>query len=239
MGKEGFRQLRGAYSAAWATRVRLADASGDVLLAQLRQHGLHEFADAGIGRDLILGFWQRGVPPDRLQREFRRAVSGLAVTALTEMAGSAREVWRFFRDQEWEALDLSWLDLPVGHRRLTEARHSNDLLLRWFHPSVDEASLELALDEEASEVLRRCRVLPSASRSNWFEAPAWLKPEDQEPHAEVMVGTTRIGRTRVPERAWSALKAEQARNVYADGALFLAMDETSGAAVELKCYLPR
>ncbi len=238
MAEEDFTQLRDAYSAAWEVRERTADDSPAILFNTLSARGLDEFSDPGPGRDLMQSFWQRGVTPDRLRAEFRRAVPGLAWTAVKGLAKSAVEVMGYLRGMEWESVDLSWLDLPDGHRKLSDHRHAHDLVLRWLHPWVDQVPLELRIDESADEVINRCLQLPSANRRDSSEAPVWLRLEAESPDAEVMVGRARIGWTSLPGPAWDDLKHEEQRGVYADGSVFLE-GPPGRVRTELSCYVPR
>ncbi len=127
------------------------------------------------------------------------------------------------------------MDLPEGYRKLSDARKSNDLVLRWLHPPVDKVALDLRVDEAAATAIGRCRQFPSANRHGWGEAYCWLLPDDP-PNVQVMVGHERIGWTTVPDHAWPVLKREEQRGIYADGSVLL---DHYGAQIELVCYLPR
>ena len=237
MAEADFKKLHDAYSAAWEVRERTADDSPAILFNTLSASGLDEFSDPGPGRDLMQSFWQRGVRPDRLRAEVKRALPGLAWAALKGFAQSTREIIRIFRGTEWESVDLSWLDLPEGHRELSDHRHAHDLVLRWLHPRVDQVPLELRIDEAAEDVINRCLQLPSANRRDWSEAPVWLQLGAESPDAEVMVGRTRIGWTSLPGPAWGDLKQEEHQGVHADGSVFL-QGPPWRVRAELSCYLP-
>jgi len=61
--------LRAAYRAAWSDRQATGDTSDDVLLRQLRLHGV-DLSPARAGAlETTLGFWRRGVTPRRLTWE--------------------------------------------------------------------------------------------------------------------------------------------------------------------------
>lgn len=226
-------RLRDAYAAAWETRQRTGDDTPAFLIEQLAASGLDDFSSPGPGRDFVLSLWERGVPPAALERELRRAVPGIAWTALRSLARSAVEIGRVFR--EGGRLDLSWMDLPEGHRKLSDAHKANDLVLRWLHPPVDKVALDLRVDEAAATAIRRCRQFPSANRHGWGEAYCWLLPDDP-PNVQVMVGHERIGWTTVPDHAWPVLKREEQRGIYADGSVLL---DHHGAQIEVVCFLPR
>ena len=181
----------------------------------------------------MLSLWERGVPPEALKRELRRAVPGIAWTALGSVGRSALEIARVFH--EGGRLDFSWMDLPDGYRRLSDARKANDLVLRWLHPRVDKVALDLRVDEAAAGLVGRCRQFPSANRDGWAEAYCWLLPEDL-PNVQVMVGRDRIGWAAVSGDGWHELKREEQRRIYADGSVFL---HHCGPEIELVCYLPR
>ena len=142
------------------------------------------------------------MPPEALERELRRAVPEFASTALKSLAASAAEIARVFR--EGGRLDFSWMDLPEGHRKLSDARKANDLVLRWLHPPVAKVALDLRVDEAAATTIERCRRFPSANRDGWAEAYCWLLP-DASPNVQVMVGKERIGWATVPDNAWASL----------------------------------
>jgi hypothetical protein len=129
-------RLRDAYAAAWETRQQTGDASPVVLIEHLAGSGLDVFSGPGPGRDFVVSLWGRGVPPEALEREIRRAVPGIAWTALGSIARSGVEVVRVFG--EGGRLDFSWMDLPEGYRKLSDARKANDLVLRWLHRPVDK-----------------------------------------------------------------------------------------------------
>jgi hypothetical protein len=185
------------------------------------------------GRDFVVSLWERGVPPEALEREIRRAVPGIAWTALGSIARSGVEVVRVFG--EGGRLDFSWMDLPEGYRKLSDARKANDLVLRWLHRPVDKVALDLRVDDAAAAVIGRCRQFPSANRNSWAEAYFWLLPDDP-PNVQVMVGKERIGWATVPDQAWTLLKREEQRRNYADGSVFL---DHYRARIELVCFLPR
>jgi hypothetical protein len=225
-------RLRDAYAAAWATRQRTEDDSPDLLIEHLAAAG-EVFSSPGPSRDFVVSLWERGVPPEALDAEVRRALPGVAGAALGSLARSAVEMARVFR--EGGRLDLSWMDLPEGHRKLSDARKANDLVLRWLHPRVDKVALDLRLDEAAAAAIGRCRQLPSPNRDGWAEAYCWLLP-DRPPNVQVMVGEERIGWSTVPDHVWPLLEREEHRRIYADGSVFL---DHAGARIELVCFLPR
>ena len=233
MSDRDLGRLRDAYTAAWELREQTGDASTVVLIEQLAASGNEVFTSPGPGRDFVVSLWERGVPPEALERELRGAAPGFAWTALNSLATSAAEIARVFR--EGGRLDFSWMDLPEGYRKLSEARKANDLVLRWLHQPVDKVALDLRVDDAAAAVIRRCREFPSANRNGWAEAYCWLLPDDPA-NVQVMVGKERIGWAIVPEQAWTALKGEEQRRIYADGSVFL---DHYGAQIKLVCFLPR
>lgn len=230
---EDLGRLRDAYVAAWETRQQTGDDSPALLVERLAASRLEVFSAPGPGRDLMLSLWERGVPPEALERELRRAAPGMALTALRAVGRSAREIAIVFH--EGGQLDFSWMDLPGGKRKLSDARKVNDLVLRWLHPRVDEVALDLRVDEAAADLIGRCRQFPSANRDGWAEAYCWLLPEDG-PNVQVMIGMERIGWAQVPDDRWPELKREEQRRVYSDGSVFL---HHYGPEIELVCYLPR
>lgn len=235
MTEKNLGRLRAAYAAAWDTRQQTGDDSPGVLIENLDAPGLEVFSRPGPGRDLVLSLWERGVPPEALERRFRRALPGIAWTAAGSLARSAVEIVRFLRGGRWERLDLSWLELPEGYRRLSDARKANDLVLRWLHAPVDKVALELRVDDAAGAAIERCRQVPSANRRGWAEAYCWLLPDDPS-NAQVMVGEERIGWTTVPDPVWALLKREEQRRIYADGSVLFDHD---GPQIDLVCFLPR
>lgn len=228
-----FEQLRDAYASAWESRQRTGDDSPATLLEELTRRGLKPFGKPGPLRDLLLSLWGREVPPAALDREIRRALPGIAWTTVGSMAKASVEMARILLAGHWEHVDLSWQDMPEGHRKLSDARKANDLVLRWLHKPVDKITLDVHVDNTV--VIERCRKVPSANRDGWAEAACWLQPQ-RPPEVEVMVGKERIGRTVVPDRVWDALKREEERRIYADGSLFL---NDYGPQIELVCFLPR
>lgn len=226
-------RLRDAYAVAWETRQQTGDDSPAVLMGTLAASGIAVFSSPGPSRDFVLSLWERGVPPEALERELRRAVPGVARTALGSLARSGVAIVRVFR--EGSRLDYSRMDLPEGCRKLSDARKANDLVLRWLHPPVDNAALELRVDDAAAAAIRRCREFPSPNRDGWAEAYCWLLPDDP-PIVQVMVGKERVGWATVPDRVWLVLEREEQRRIYADGSVFL---DHYGSAIELVCYLPR
>lgn len=233
MSEEDLGRFRDAYAAAWQRRQQTGDDSPAVLIGQLAASDIEVFSSPVPGRDFVVSLWERGVPPEALEREFRRVVPGFAWTALKSLATSAAEIARVF--DEGGRLDFSWMDLPEGYRKLSDARKANDLVLRWLHPAVDKVALDLRVDDAAAAVIGRCRQFPSANRNGWAEAYCWLLPDDPL-NAHVMVGKERIGWASVPDRVWTVLRREEQRRVYADGSVFL---DHSGAQIELVCFLPR
>jgi hypothetical protein len=164
-------------------------------------------------------------------------VPDLAWAAVKGLAGTGRELGRLFRDLEWQEVDMSWLELPPGHVKLTVHRHSNDLLRRWFHPRVKEIELLVDVDPAAHETVERCRFLPSANRDGWFEVPVWLRLESQPSRAEIMVGETRLGWTLVPDDSWNKLQQQANNHVFADGSLFFDVHDDARPP-ELKVSVP-
>jgi hypothetical protein len=230
---EDLGRLRDAYAAAWEMRQQTGDDSPALLIERLTASRLEFFSTPGPGRDLMLSLWERGVRPEALERELRRAVPGMARKALGAVGRSVLEIGRVFH--EGGRLDFSWMDLPVGYRKLSDVRKANDLVLRWLHPPVDKVALDLRVDEAAAELIGRCRRFPSANRDGWAETYCWLLLEEPS-NVQVMVGRERIGWATVPDHAWPVLKDEEQRRVYADGSVFLYY---YGAEIELVCYLPR
>jgi hypothetical protein len=228
-----FEQLRDAYATAWESRQRTRDDSPATLLEELTRRGLEAFEKPGPLRDLLLSLWDRAVPPTELDREIRRALPGIAWTAVGSMAKATVEVARILVAGHWEQVDLSWQDMPEGHRKLSDARKANDLVLRWLHKPVDKITLDIHVDNTVA--IERCREAPSANRDGWAEAHCWLQPHEL-PTVEVKVGKEHVGWTVVPDRVWDALKREEKRRIYADGSLLL---NYYGPQIELVCYLPR
>jgi hypothetical protein len=216
-------------------RQRTDDASPAVLIEALAASGMGALDHPGPVRDLMLSLWERGVPPEALETELRRAFPGMAWTAVRSLAQSAVEVVKFFREGGWERIDASWQDMPEDHRKLSEVRKANDLVLRWLNLPVDKLALDLRAEAAAASTIERCREVPSPNRDGWAEAYCWLLP-DVSPDVQVMVGKQRIGWSTVSEPVWDVLKREEQRRVYADGSVFL---DFYGPKSELVCYLPR
>jgi hypothetical protein len=228
-------RLRDAYATAWTARQESGDTSPALLAEALAASELDVFNRPGPGRDLMLTLWERGVPPEALERELRRALPGMAWTTARSFAKSAVEIIKLFGEGGWERIDSTWQDMPECHRRLSEARKANDLVLRWLHAPVDKVPLDLRVDADAAAVMERCREVPSPNRKGWAEACCWLVPE-ASPDVRVMVGKERIGWSTVSHPVWHALKREEQRRIYADGSVFL---DHYGPQIDLVCYLPR
>jgi len=237
---EDLKRLQDVYTRAWEERDRSGSTDDETLVAQLRAHELDAFADVGPLRDVVLGAWHRSVPPSGLDRALRRAAPGLALIGIKGLATTAWEIKKLLRGTEWTWVDTSWLDLPPGHQKLTDARHSFDLARRWFYPGVEELSLPVDLDESDDESERLCRTIPSANRAGWYETPVWLRLGSRQGHADVMVGQRRVGHTRLPIPAWRLLEQEARNSTYADGSLLIPWgDDSRSATPELNCYVPK
>lgn len=91
---DDFESLRSAYARAW--EVREQDDATAVLIEQLDSLQSEVFSGPGQGRDLILGLWERRVPPDALREEILRTMPRLAWKALTAMGRATVEVVRQF-----------------------------------------------------------------------------------------------------------------------------------------------
>lgn len=225
-----------AYSAAWATRIAEQDDSFQILLDELVRHGLGEaFGSEGPGQDMMCRIWEKGVPPGKFKFAVRRELPRLALHGAKMLGGAFLEVARLFADSSTETVDLTWMDLPEGHLKLSDDRKAFDLVMRNFHDPVEELELDVMLTDP-SKLLRDRNRLPSPNRRDAYEFSAWLRLTEPCPGAAVMVGEHLVGRTQLPASAWEDLKVEEARGVYADGRLFLPWTREEPT---LQCVVPR
>ena len=142
--------------------------------------------------------------------------------------------------KDGETFDMRWTAMPHGHRALSEARRTNDVVLRHFHRPVELALLPFQPADDINALQRGLQVPPTAVGHD-EQLPVWIRPHDLEPDADVIVGDTQVGFTTLAQAAWKALLAEAERGVYADGALSWGSRSPAngGHAYELRCYLPR
>lgn len=232
-----FADLEAAYSAAWTIRTEQLDASYEVLRGQLFRHGLGDlFGPDRPGEAMIRPIWERGVPPEELSHTLRREIPRIAGGALRAAGRAYWELARLFANTKWEKADLAWMDLPQGHRKLSDDRKAYDLLLRHFHKPVEQIELEVTLHDNSSALGKRFRS-PSANRRDAFELSAWVRLGGHAPDADVMVGSHQVGRVVLPPPVWDDLHVEEARGVHADGRLFFPM---SGELVAtLQSFVPK
>ncbi|MBF4163662.1 hypothetical protein [Nocardioides acrostichi] len=129
-----FDLLRAAYSVAWDTRTHGGDKSFDILSSELRKRGLGDtFVSDGPGRDTMVRIWERGVPPAKLKSALLLEVSRVGFQAVRAIGSAYRSIARLFAGTTWERVDMSHLDMPTGHKKLSEDRKPFDLVLRHFH----------------------------------------------------------------------------------------------------------
>lgn len=128
------------------------------------------------------------------------------------------------------------MDLPPGHRKLSDARKAHDLLLRHFHKPVEQIELEVILNDNSSALGKRFRS-PSPNRRDAFELSAWLRTSGHAPDADVMVGSHHVGRVLLPQPVWNDLQVEEAKDVYADGRLFF--PKSGELVATLKSFVPK
>ena len=238
MDDEGWPQLRDAYVEAWRIRTSTGESTEEVLMEVLRRRGVEaRWVEPGGSNDLLVGFWRKGVPPNRLRRAMVKEIPGL----LRAMASPMREVYRLFRDTE--PVDLSWMEMPDGQRALSDARHEHDLVFRYFHPSVAPVALEFAPDPTGRDVLRHCcDNSPNPDDHEWTRAPVWLRMQGEEPQADVMVGNARVGWSPVPHEAWMSMIEEARAGVVADGTLDVRREPKPDGTVvvgNMRCFLPK
>ena len=232
-GRGSFEDLLEAYAAAWAVRIKHGDHSFAVLRTELDRPGLVGFGADGAGHDILARLWERGVRPEQLKSALRREFPGVALKALKAVGGAYLAIAKMFVGGTWEHEHLSWLEMPSGHRRLSDERKAFDLVLRHFHQPVVEIELGVTLDPTVLD--GRPRV-PSANRTDSYELPAWMRPSEESPRASVMVGELEVGETEVPATVWQDLTMEAANNVYADGSLFLPI--TGEGPTTIECVVP-
>jgi hypothetical protein len=75
MGPDERRRLRADYGEAWARRVREGNTDPELLKAALREADLAaEYVDNEVGWNVAVGFWNDGVPPNKLTGAAFRAL---------------------------------------------------------------------------------------------------------------------------------------------------------------------
>jgi hypothetical protein len=236
VAREAWNRLREAYADAWRHRVRSGDAGDGVLLTALERFEVDPtWSGPGAGRDVLLECWHEAVEPRRLRRALMGKVPSLVGAALAPWV----EVFRLLRDGE--PVDTSWMEMPQGHKALSEARRANDLVLRYLHKRVHRVDLDFTRDPDADELLLGCRAVPPVEDPDWHEAPVWLLMTSEPGQAQVMLGNARLGWCQLRLPAWSALTEEASRGIYADGILPVrgAPDDDATAVVgALRCYVP-
>jgi hypothetical protein len=97
---DDFGQLRDAYTDAWQLRGSGHPDPGELLIAKLDSLEDEVFSGPGPGRDVVLTLFERGVPPDSLRRELKRALPNLALSTVTSLATATRQIAGFLRRQE-------------------------------------------------------------------------------------------------------------------------------------------
>lgn len=152
--------------------------------------------------------------------------------------GVLSQLLELFRDGE--TFDMRWTAMPKGRRALSEARRTNDVVLKHFHRPADLVLLPFEPGDDTTALQRGLQVPPTAAGLD-LELRAWISPHRLEPNADVMVGESKVGSTTLPRAAWKALLTEAARGVYSDGALTRRPPPPAhgGPAYALRCYLPR
>lgn len=139
--------------------------------------------------------WEKGVPPEEFKPAVRREVPRVALHSAKAIGRAYWQVARLLADSPSEEHDLTWMNLPRGHRKLSDDRKAFDVVLRYFHEGVAEVELDVIL-VDPSDVLGERNRFPSPNRPDATES--------------VSLG---------------GLKVEEARGVYADGRLFLPKGE--------------
>jgi hypothetical protein len=185
---------------------------------------------------MMVRIWERGLPPAKLKSALLLEVSRVGFQAVRAIAGAYWSIARLFAGTKWERVDMSHLDMPTGHKKLSEDRKAFDLVLRHFHKPVYEIELEVTLNDQAG-ILNERYQHPSPNRREAFELPAWLRLADQSPDAAVMVGPHIVGLTELPGEAWEDLVVESANDIYADGRLFLPFAGDESASIQ--CVVPK
>jgi hypothetical protein len=88
MGPDERRRLRAAYGEAWAQRIQEGNTDPELLRAALRDAGLAaEYLDNENGWKVAVGFWNDGVPPDKL--------TGAAIRSLRD---PLKQLFNIFRE---------------------------------------------------------------------------------------------------------------------------------------------
>jgi hypothetical protein len=107
---EEFELLQAVYTRAWATRE--SGRGEGMLLEGLDKLGVEGFEESSPGRDLIVGLWERGVPPAELKRELLGALPRLAGKALASYAKAASLIVGYLRQGKAGDAERSSGDLP-------------------------------------------------------------------------------------------------------------------------------
>ena len=223
MRHEG-RTVQEAYNDAWQVRERTGQTDDSLLLQALRvRRAPAAYLDPGPAHDTLFGFWHDGVPPRRLNLS---SVRGLAST----LASAVRALRHAERD------DVSWMDLPAGHRL-------SDVVRRHLHRAVDLTPLPFRHLEQGRPALARGARLPSGRRPPWSDVRVWLRTAPTSwptGSAVVMAGAVPVGETGLPAQVETALRAEAGRGVFADGWLEVTAGSGDDVTVgTLRCHLPR
>ena len=225
------RIVREAYKDAWKVRQRTGQADPELLSSALRVRcaAAPFLEDGHPAHEELVRAWSLGVPPEMLDTAALVEGAGLrsALGAVAHLA--ERLVPRQVRR------DPDWTDLPGGHRRLSGAHRRRG---RRF---LDLVPLSFALLPGSDGLLQHALRTVPARLSPWSEVPVWLRTGEATGFASVQVGNEAVGTTALPHRAWQALRAEEHRDVYADGTLEVTVGpiEHAVSVGTLRCHLPR
>lgn len=76
VGLDERRRLRAAYEQAWARRLREGNTNPELLRVALREADLSEWVEDEVAWKVSVGFWNDGVPPDKLTPAAFKAMGG-------------------------------------------------------------------------------------------------------------------------------------------------------------------
>lgn len=225
------RIVREAYKDAWRVRQRTGQTDQELLSSALRVRcaAAPFLEDGHPAHEELVHAWTLGVPPELLDTAALVEGAGLrsAVSAVAHLA--ERLVPRQVRR------DPDWTALPAGRRPLSGAHRRRARRL------IDLVPLSFAALPGADSLLQHALRTVPARHSPWSEVPVWLRTGQSTGFATVHVGGESVGSTALPHRAWEGLRAEEHRDVYADGTLEVTAGrgEHAVSVGTLRCHLPR
>src|SRR4051812_41254437 len=157
------RRVRRAYELAWQDRQDSGVDSVDVLDRRLREADLPQDASSEGSplRGILVEFWQRGVPPQRFQRE----VWEIFGRTSADLLRVGRRIYDTLPDDVYE--DDEAFALPNGLWKLTE---EFDGVWELFSMRLDGASTSEAVFSSALQLSRKPRA--------WHAVPVWATMTD-------------------------------------------------------------